>query len=112
MRQLIVEVVRPLVRPSRSVQFEGNDVSASGPALLLLADGRDVVAANVVGNEMRSLGGTGATYVRKSDSTVFTGNRCEAVKVVTVVVMMVVMMAVAAEVEVVGPAAQAGQQQP
>ncbi|HZH02250.1 MAG TPA: hypothetical protein VEY30_00615, partial [Myxococcaceae bacterium] len=35
----------------------------------------------------RSMGGTGAVYLRRSDSTVFNGNRCESIKAVNVVVI-------------------------
>lgn len=87
-------VVRPLLRlpprpvpQRRSAHIEGNQVVASGPALLVLAAGTDVVSAAVVGNELRSERSTGAVYLRRTDATVFTGNHCECLGAVNVVVM-------------------------
>jgi hypothetical protein len=71
----------------RSVHVEGNQVIAMGPALLLLANGVDVISTAVVGNELRSTRPTGAVYVRHTDATVFTGNHCECIESVNVVVL-------------------------
>jgi hypothetical protein len=81
----------PIPQAQRAVHVEGNDVEATGPSLLLLCDGsassEAVVAATVVGNELRSLGGAGAAYIRFADSTVFSSNRCQCLGVVTVAVL-------------------------
>src|SRR4029453_18982930 len=77
-------------RPARafdSVQVEGNDVEAAGPALLLLSEGNTLIAAHGAATELRSRGGAGAVYVRRTDPTLFCGNRCECLDVVTVVVL-------------------------
>jgi hypothetical protein len=86
--------LRPILRlpprpvpQRRSAHVEGNQVVASGPALLVLAAGTDVVSAAVVGNELRSERRTGAVYLRGTDATVFTGNHCECLGAVNVVVM-------------------------
>jgi len=71
----------------RSTYIEGNHVRATGPALLLLGVGTDVVCATVTGNGLVSSGTTGAVYVRHLDATVFTGNQCQSLGSVNVVVM-------------------------
>jgi hypothetical protein len=86
-RPPLVFVPPRVARAFDSVQVEGNDVEAAGPALLLLSEGNTLIAANVAANELRSRGGAGAVYVRRTDSTLFTGNRCECLEVVTVVVL-------------------------
>ncbi|NOK15727.1 hypothetical protein, partial [Corallococcus carmarthensis] len=80
---------RPLVKAKRGVQVEGNDITARGPALLLLGNGGAVISAAVSGNELRSEGGVGAVYLRRADSTVFSGNRCQCLDAVNVVVLRV-----------------------
>ncbi|NOK11088.1 right-handed parallel beta-helix repeat-containing protein [Corallococcus exercitus] len=82
-------VPRPLVKAKRGVQVEGNDITARGPALLLLGNGGAVISAAVSGNELRSEGGVGAVYLRRADSTVFSGNRCQCLDAVNVVVLRV-----------------------
>jgi hypothetical protein len=89
-------LIPPIRVPTRQrvVHIEGNDVEASGPALLLLcsdAVGFDasLIAASVVANELRSLGRAGAVYLRHTDSTVFNGNRCQSIEAVNVVVLRV-----------------------
>jgi hypothetical protein len=69
------------------VQVEGNDVTAKGPALLLLGNGGAIISVAVSGNELRSEGGVGAVYLRRADSTVFSGNRCQCLGAVNVVVL-------------------------
>jgi len=86
-RPPIVFVPPPLPRATSSVQVEGNDVDAAGPALLLLAEGNRLIAVNVGGNILSSRGRTGAAYLRRTDSTLFAGNRCECLSVVNVVVL-------------------------
>ncbi|WP_375758519.1 hypothetical protein [Corallococcus exercitus] len=80
---------RPIVKAKRGVQVEGNDITARGPALLLLGNGGAVISAAVSGNELRSQGGVGAVYLRRADSTVFSGNRCQCLDAVNVVVLRV-----------------------
>ncbi|MBZ4334598.1 hypothetical protein [Corallococcus sp. AS-1-12] len=79
----------PVVKPTRGVQVEGNDITARGPALLLLGNGGAVISTAVSGNELRSEGGVGAVYLRRADSTVFSGNRCQCLDAVNVVVLRV-----------------------
>ena len=80
----------PLPPPQqRLVHVDGNEVTAAGPALLLLAGGRDIVSATIVGNTLRAERGTGAAYVRDVDATVFTGNQCHCLTAVNVVVLRV-----------------------
>jgi hypothetical protein len=70
----------------RSLHVEGNDVTANGPALLVVGEEQgDLLSATVVANGLRSEGGTGAAYVRHAESLVFNGNHCQAPDVVTVV---------------------------
>jgi hypothetical protein len=69
------------------VLIEGNDVDARGPALLVLAQGADIIATTVVGNELRSVGRAGAVYLRHTDSTVITGNRVQCIGAVNVLVV-------------------------
>ncbi len=71
----------------RSTYVEGNHIRATGPAMLLLGAGTDVVCATVTGNGLVSSGTTGAVYVRQLDATVFTGNQCQSIGSVNVVVM-------------------------
>jgi hypothetical protein len=71
----------------RSTYVEGNHVRATGPALLVLGQGTDVVSATVSGNGLVSSGTTGAVYLRHVDATVFTGNQCQSLGSVNVVVM-------------------------
>jgi hypothetical protein len=78
-------VVPPAAR--HAVHVSGNDVVASGPALLLLAEGPDLVSATVVGNELESLAATGAVYLREVDTTVLASNRCQCLREVNVVVV-------------------------
>ncbi|RKI20261.1 hypothetical protein D7Y15_01315 [Corallococcus sp. AB030] len=80
---------KPVVKEKRGVQVEGNDITARGPALLLLGNGGAVISVAVSGNELRSEGGVGAVYLRRADSTVFSGNRCECLDAVNVVVLRV-----------------------
>ncbi|NRD44019.1 right-handed parallel beta-helix repeat-containing protein [Corallococcus exiguus] len=80
---------KPVVKAKRGVQVEGNDITARGPALLLLGNGGAVISAAVSGNELRSEGGVGAVYLRRADSTVFSGNRCQCLDAVNVVVLRV-----------------------
>ncbi|RKH51809.1 right-handed parallel beta-helix repeat-containing protein [Corallococcus sp. AB050B] len=80
---------RPVVKATRGVQVEGNDVTARGPALLLLGNGGAVISVAISGNELRSEGGVGAVYLRRADSTVFSGNRCQCLDAVNVVVLRV-----------------------
>ncbi|WP_415835489.1 hypothetical protein, partial [Corallococcus soli] len=77
----------PRVRSLRGVQVEGNDITARGPALLILGNGGPVLSITVSGNTLRSAGGVGAVYLRRADSTVFSGNRCECPDTVNVVVL-------------------------
>lgn len=79
----------PQVRSLRGVQVEGNDITARGPALLILGNGGPVISTTVSGNTLRSAGGVGAVYLRRADSTVFSGNRCECLDTVNVVVLRV-----------------------
>ncbi|WP_158627301.1 hypothetical protein [Corallococcus sp. AB045] len=79
----------PVVKEKRGVQVEGNDITARGPALLLLGNGGAVISAAVSGNELRSEGAVGAVYLRRADSTVFSGNRCQCLDAVNVVVLRV-----------------------
>lgn len=78
---------RPPVLAQRGVQVEGNDITARGPALMVLGNGGAVISAAVSGNELRSQGGVGAVYLRRTDSTVFSGNRCQCLDAVNVVVV-------------------------
>ena len=85
-----IRLIPPLVRRGYdSIHVEGNDIDAAGPALLLLCEGGTLTATAIVGNELRTRGRAGAVYVRRTDSTVFTGNRCECLAIVTVVVIRV-----------------------
>ncbi|RKH56370.1 hypothetical protein D7V93_20385 [Corallococcus llansteffanensis] len=78
---------RPPVKARRGVQVEGNDITARGPALMVLGNGGAIISAAVSGNELRSQGGVGAVYLRRTDSTVFSGNRCQCLSAVNVVVV-------------------------
>ncbi|WP_233583468.1 hypothetical protein, partial [Corallococcus sp. CA053C] len=78
---------RPPVRAQRGVQVEGNDITARGPALMVLGNGGAIISTAVSGNELRSQGGVGAVYLRRTDSTVFSGNRCQCLDAVNVVVV-------------------------
>lgn len=86
-RPPIIFIPPRVIRGYDSVHVEGNDIDSMGPALLLLSNGNTLIAANVAGNDLRSRGRAGAVYVRRTDSTVFTGNRCECLSVVNVVVV-------------------------
>lgn len=77
-----------LVPPARrSVQVAGNDVTAEGPALLLLNDGSSLVSVGVTQNEFESSALCGAVYIRQVDQAVFAANRCESLNEVNVAVL-------------------------
>lgn len=86
-RLLPPQLVLPVRVERRAVHVGGNDVVAAGPALLVLAEGGDLVSATVVGNELETTGATGAVYLREVDTTVFAANRCECLPGVTVAVL-------------------------
>ncbi|MCB9947526.1 MAG: hypothetical protein H6842_06840 [Rhodospirillaceae bacterium] len=86
-RPPVIVLPPPLIRPRRAVHVTGNDIVANGPALLLLAQATALVSATVVGNELESTADTGAAYLRQVDTTVFSGNRCECLRAVTVAVI-------------------------
>ena len=70
------------------VHLSGNDVLSPGPALLVAGSlGGDLISLTASGNSLRSLGNTGAVYLRQLDALNFSGNRCEALSVVNVVVV-------------------------
>lgn len=73
----------------RSVQVVGNDIVASGPALVLLHEGAGLVSATIVDNELESLGPVGAVYLRGVDTTVVSANRLESRREVNVAVLRV-----------------------
>jgi hypothetical protein len=77
----------PIIRQRYAVHLTGNDIVASGPALLLLASPLVLVSATVVGNEFESAAGTGAVYLRHTDATVFAANRCQCLEEINVVVI-------------------------
>jgi len=86
-RPPIVFIPPRISRGYDCIQVEGNDVDASGPALLLLSNGNTLIGANVTGNELRSRGRAGAVYIRRTDSTLFASNRCECLAIVNVIVL-------------------------
>lgn len=85
-----VPLIPPFVwlpRAHRRWEIAHNDVTSTGPALLLLTDGGPLLACSVVGNQLESSGDDGAVYLRSVDTTVVSGNRAVCREAVNVLVI-------------------------